>query len=200
MKILQASVHQRDPSFVGRGRQCVTNSIMAIMKSNKHNVDQWTKCDMDDVLKDGDRIYQLIKTKNKLSSEYLLLNELPDVLEGIIVQKSEPKAGLVSRNHTEAPFYHLEGAISSLLSEMPDTDGMLLTVGNTIPSDTRAVIIEKQSKVFYYFDPHSRGDTGMSNSDGKATISSHSNVPSPCLFIKHLTSSLIKAVSDVTLK
>ena len=104
------------------------------MKSNTHNVDQWTKCDMDDVLKDGefgDRIYQLIKTKNKLSSEYLLLNELPDVLEGIIVQKSEPKAGLVSRNHTEAPFYHLEGAISSLLSEMPDTDGMLLTVGNT---------------------------------------------------------------------
>ena len=198
MKILQASVHQGDPSFVGRGRQCVTNSIMAIMKSNTHNVDQWTKCDMDDVLKDGDRIYQLIKTKNKLSSEYLLLNELPDVLEGIIVQKSEPKAGLVSRNHTEAPFYHLEGAISSLLSEMPDTDGMLLTVGNTIPSYTGAVIIEKQSKVFYYFDPHSRGDTGMSNSDGKATISSHSNVPSLCLFIKHLTSSLFKAVSDVT--
>ena len=63
MKILQASIHQGDPSFVGRGRQCVTNSIMAIMKSNTHNVDQWTKCDMDDVLKDGDRIYQLIKTK-----------------------------------------------------------------------------------------------------------------------------------------
>ena len=151
-----------------------------------------------DVLKDGDRIYQLIKTKNKLSSEYLLLNELPDVLEGIIVQKSEPKAGLVSRNHTEAPFYHLEGAISSLLSEMPDTDGMLLTVGNTIPSYTGAVIIKKHSKEFYYFDPHSRGDTGMSNSDGKATISLHSNVPSLCLFIKHLTSSLFKAVSDVT--
>ena len=35
MKILQTSVHQGDPSFVGRGRQCVNNSIMAIMNNNE---------------------------------------------------------------------------------------------------------------------------------------------------------------------
>ena len=197
MKILQATMHQGDPSFAGHGRQCVANSIMAIIKSKAYNLDKWAEVDVDTVLRDGDRIYQLITSKSKLNSEYLLLNDLPSVLEKNIIEKSKPKAGLVNQCETEGPFHHLEGAFSSLFIEMPNMDGMLLTVGCSTPSYTGAVIRQKQSTTLYFFDPHSRSDTGMSDCDGKATVSSHSSLPALCLFIQHLTSSLFKDVSKV---
>ena len=167
MKILQATMHQGDPSFAGHGRQCVANSIMAIIKSKAYNLDKWAEVDVDTVLRDGDRIYQLITSKSKLNSEYLLLNDLPSVLEKNIIEKSKPKAGLVNQCETEGPFHHLEGAFSSLFIEMPNMDGMLLTVGCSTPSYTGAVIRQKQSTTLYFFDPHSRSDTGMSDCDGK---------------------------------
>lgn len=197
MKILQATMHQGELSFAGHRRQCVTNSMMAIIKSKAHNVDRWTEIDADTVLKDGDRIYQLVTNNSKLNSEYLLLDDLPSVLENNIIEKSKPKGGLVNQRDTTGPFYHLEGAFSSLLAEMPNMDGMLLTVGSSTPSYTGAVIRQKESNTLHFFDPHSRSETGMSSSEGKATVSSHSSLPALCLFIKHLTSSLFKDVSKV---
>ena len=192
MKILQATMHQGDMSFAGHGRQCVANSIMAIIKSKAHNVDQWTEVDEDTVLRDGDRIYQLITNNSKLNSEYLLLDDLPSVLENNIIEKSIQKGGLINQRDTTSPFHYLEGAFSSLLAEMPNMDSMLLTVGSPKPSYNGAVIRQKQSNTLHFFDPHSR-----SESEGKATVSSRSSLPALCLFIKHLTSSLFKDVSKV---
>ena len=96
MKILQATMHQGDLSFAGHGRQCVANSMMAIINSKAHNVDRLTEVDADTVLRDGDRIYQLITNNSKLNSEYLLLDNLPSVLENNIIEKSKLKGGLVN--------------------------------------------------------------------------------------------------------
>ena len=150
MKILQATMHQGDMSFAGHGRQCVANSMMAIIKSKAHNVDQWTEVDEDTVLRDGDRIYQLITNNSKLNSEYLLLDDLPSVLENNIIEKSIPKGGLINQRDTTSPFHYLEGAFSSLLAEMPNMDSMLLTVGRYKPSYTGAVIRQKQSNTLHF--------------------------------------------------
>ena len=78
-------MHQRNLSFAGHGRQCVANSMMAIIKSKAHNIGRLTEVDADTVLRDGDRIYQLITNNSMLNSEYLLLDDLPSVLENTSV-------------------------------------------------------------------------------------------------------------------
>ena len=113
-------------------------------------VDRYTEADADTVLKDGDRIYQLVTNNSKLNSEYLLLDDLPSVLENNIIEKSKPKGGLVNQRDTTGPFHDLEGAFSSLLEGMPNMDVKLLTVGSSTQSYTGAVIRQKQSNTLHF--------------------------------------------------
>ena len=57
-----------------------------------------------------------------------------------------------------------------------------------MPCYTCAVI--KDEDEIYFFDSHSRGDTGMLAQDGAACMSVHKKVDDLCLFIRHLASSL----------
>ena len=56
---------------------------------------------------------------------------------------------------------------------------------------------DRNKAIHSIFDPHSRSETGKSSSEGKATVSSHSSLHALCVFIKHLTSSSFKDVSEV---
>ena len=75
-------------------------------------------------------------------------------------------------NDTCPSFYSLEAAINKLSKS---NNQCLLTIGNSEPCYTDAIIQDKDQIYMYLFDSKSRGDTGMLEPDGV-----HSMHDRPC--------------------
>ena len=181
---VQASSHQGHSKYRGKGRQCMANSLAAILKSYNRKPGSWAPPDLDDILHDGDEIYTAIQ-----SDKYLMLEDLPKELDGYyhILRISNILTGSTLRKaSTDCMYYSLEEALNKTLSKHGSC--AILTIGQSTPCYSCAVLHEDEA--FFLFDPHSRSDAGMSTPDGFATVTEHSSVNALILFIRHLSATL----------
>ena len=83
-RVIKGSFDQGDKRFGGNaGRQCVTNSLIAIMKSVLTNVLTWSTATLDDVLYEGNQLYTQLaregKIKDPTGNGFIAINELQTV-------------------------------------------------------------------------------------------------------------------------
>ena len=72
------------------GKQCVANSIIAIIYSTVLPLKNWEAKNLDAILRSGDRLYSRINSKQH---DYLLMNDFPDVITEYGEQYSIGKNG-----------------------------------------------------------------------------------------------------------
>lgn len=88
------------------GKQCVANSLSAILFSKLKDTSLWTRQNLDSILVQGNELYSSLHQFTHIKHEYLLTTELPvevemygSVFENILEQ---PFAGLLTGNSTTA--------------------------------------------------------------------------------------------------
>ena len=101
MKSVQASTHQGHHSFKGKGRQCMTNSLAAILYSYNCKPESWAPTDLDAILQCGDEIYSDMNTE-----QYLMLDGYYHVLK-----VSNVLTGSTLRKSSDETYYNLEAAL-----------------------------------------------------------------------------------------
>ena len=162
--------------YSSHGRQCMANSAVAAIKSLESDVREWSTSVLDEILHKGDQMYMNIGKES-----YLTIEDLPSS----VVKVSKTLHGTLN-GLTEIPFYSLEDAIRTLA--MDSNMAAIFTMGNGQPCYSSAVF--KNGGSYFFFDPHSRNESGMLSAGGLATLTSHKTVDDLSLFIKHLSASL----------
>jgi hypothetical protein len=181
--MLQASKHQGHTSFKGSGRQCMANAAAAIYTAYDESPKTWTSSTLDEILLKGDELYtNIVQNCRDSVSKYLNVDDLP----AHTFEVTESVNGTLC-GETAFPFYSLQDAFEKMFS-FPKDSHCIFTMGNTNPCYSSAVI--KTDSLFYFFDPHSRSETGMQSPEGFATLTIHKHSNALSLFIKHLAASL----------
>ena len=183
---VQASGHHGHTGYKGKGRQCMTNSLSAILTFYTQKPRNWATSDMNNILHHGDEMYAALQTDN-----YLMLEDIPKELDGfyLVNKLSSVFTGSTLRTSCDNMYYSLEAALTQTLSK-PESKAILI-VGHSTPSYSCGVLYEDNT--FFLFDPHSRSDTGMSTPDGFAIMTEHASVNPLTLFIRHLSATLSEA-------
>ncbi|XP_052221584.1 uncharacterized protein LOC127838063 isoform X2 [Dreissena polymorpha] len=189
MFLLQATTHQGDPQlYSGNGKQCVCNSLVAVMEATRKPPCQWPYSTLEKILLKGDMMY--IDMKENINHEYLQISDIPTVVKDKMIIKSEEFFGTLKQSANDMPGIELEDAVNNIQKNF---DGMILLIGNKSPTYASAII--KNNESFFFFDPHSRNDSGMCAADGKATLTKHKSLADLCLFTRHLCASIFKNVN-----
>ena len=189
--MLQASRHQGQPFYRGNGRQCVANSLQAVLTAHQTPPSEWTKSILDKILEDGDDLYCKIVPDHADRNQYLRFEDLPSRIDNINIEVHESLCGTLTRDKTDKPFYSISDAINQLMKY--DTS-CLFTMGSFSLSYTCAIM--RKASQFYFFDPHSRADTGMVTAEGLATMTVHKHEHNFSQFLKHLAASVGDAVDS----
>ncbi|KAL6455399.1 hypothetical protein MHYP_G00361430 [Metynnis hypsauchen] len=181
------SFHQGHLRFgVNANKQCVTNSVTAIMISRVKNVLTWTTRDLDDVLLNGDHFYSRIRDAGVIHdmSGYLFVGDLPtehslhgyrfrlnysdDMFVGLFGVSEYGEMQGVYMSHDEA-----------LMRVLSQFDACLFTV----KVNTCAII--KQGSWFVLIDSHARNAHGEADGDsGTSLVAYHANMES---LLNHIT-------------
>ena len=71
---VQGHFHQGNPKFgVNSGKQCVANSLRAMMYSQIKELREWTSFEMDLVLNTGDELHGHLSKRSTMNNDYLLI-------------------------------------------------------------------------------------------------------------------------------
>ena len=205
---VQASFHQGDhKKFHERsvGKQCVTNSIIAIIYSTRLPIKYWEPKHLDEILRIGDRFYRRINSPH----DYLLISDIPDIVtefgENYTVTRSSEMFGSVVCALHDRIGQELGDAIKSMIQEDRWTS-VVLCVGQA--SDTSlhsraqggsacALMVTKNN--FYVFDPHSRDGNGKATESGVAVLLHFTTIKQCCRHIKELCYSLNCNYYEITI-
>ena len=191
MHILKASHHQGNPMFKWYGRQCTANSLWSLVKASETLPSAWTTSSLDTILDAGDKLHGTLCSPSKV---YLCLSDLPSQIDGMNVNVGHELSGSLARTISELPYFTLEDAVQTIFNKTSAFSKFVFIMGTNHPYNTCAIIRERDC--VYFFDPHSRSDTGMMTSNGVACLTKHRNEHDLCLFIRHLAAS-IKCQHDV---
>ena len=168
------SFHQNDGRFSkhSRGYQCTCNALC--MLSYAHCGDVYNSMVLDEVLYEGDALYQAVirklKSDGKFSQHLLSLEEIPDDFEVEIgkftLEKFHIESGpLIDTQDPGLPTLHevLQSAFSSVSSG-------LLTVGAICSA------VFKKKGAYAFFDSHCHGHNGLSATDGASSLITFSSL------------------------
>ncbi|KAL7863388.1 hypothetical protein SRHO_G00123720 [Serrasalmus rhombeus] len=185
---VRGSFHQGHPRFgVNANKQCVANSVTAIMMSRVKNVLSWTTRDLDDVLLNGDRLYSSIRDAGVIhdASGYLLVRDLPTErsLHGHRFELSYSDDmfvglfGVGEYGEMQGVYMSHDEAVIRALSQF---DACLFTV----KVNTCAII--KQGSWFVLIDSHARNARGEEEDgdSGTSLVAYHANMES---LLNHVT-------------
>ena len=165
---VQGHFHQGHLKFgVNTGKQCVANSLCAMMYSHIKELRHWTSYDMDLVLNTGDELYGHLTKSSTMNNDFLLINELPNEL--IVFNKSytmtyhESVTGMFEDdgNLSEFNMMQLNRALKQTLERYSAC--FICFNGNTFG-------VIAQDGVYYIFDSHSRDDNGWQVQDGRSLL------------------------------
>ncbi|XP_053395869.1 uncharacterized protein LOC128556009 [Mercenaria mercenaria] len=190
-RFLQASYHQGSSRFYGSARQCMANSLSAVVMSQTLNPDDLSSNTLNDILENGDEIY---KSSSTDLSCYLMLEDLPKnckLYSNFII--NEISTGLINQTVDYEPYVTLESAIGLALKN--EASSCIVTIGQSNPSYSCSLI--RRNEKYYFFDPHSRNEVGMPVPDGYATLTVHTTASAVCLFVRHLSAMLFQTISNV---
>ncbi|XP_077967731.1 uncharacterized protein LOC144421967 [Styela clava] len=161
-KVVTGEFSQSDArfNFSSRGRQCIANCLIALIKHANTRATLWRSNDLDEILVEGDKLYRGVQDFLGYIDNYLMVTELPstyelnDVLHEIKYQS--PLTGAVGSS--EAPSEHMVG-IMSLADALAETFSSSVCALFTLNSNTLGII--KNESTYFVFDPHSRNRDGM---------------------------------------
>ena len=173
--IIFESFHQNDRRFSdhSRGFQCTGNALCMLSYSTCFEIDNSSI--LDNVLYDGDALYETIinnlKADRKIIHSLLILDEIPDIFEvGIgkfIVEKQHTVSGILVDTHEEHGLPTLHHVINSALTSVSSG---LITIGVICSA------VFKKNDLYLFFDSHSHGQIGLSSVDGASVIISFSSL------------------------
>ncbi|XP_041461895.1 uncharacterized protein LOC121413207 [Lytechinus variegatus] len=168
--VAQGTFHQGDMRFGdSAGKQCVANSLSALLYSKMKNANDWDNKDLDKILANGDELYRYIRYYVAREQEYLLISDLLEHLEAydelFEIKRRESIPGLLEGDETkleESISMPLKQALEQELSS--DSDACFVTFsGNTF-------IVISSYDCFFIFDSHSRNTRGLLVDDGYSVV------------------------------
>ena len=195
---VQGSFHQGDPrKFQGKsvGKQCVTNSIMAIIYSNILPMKYWEQKHLDEILRIGDRLYQRINCPH----DYLLVSDVPNVVtefgEQYSITRNTELFGPIKNTLPGGIGQELDHSVKSMIKENKWTTGVLC-IGQTPDASLHSrlqggsacsLVVAKNN--FYIFDSHSRDRNGKVVESGTSVLLHFTTIKQCCshihIFVVH---------------
>ena len=159
--------HQGDTSIfpqISAGKQCVPNSVIAVILHTEKPISNWTSMDLDDILLNGNSLYLNIYTRH----DYLLVNEIPDIIsfhqQNYKLMKHQPIAGSLQGTTSEIS--------TNLIDALKSLEKMslcaILSIGDSAGAYAMAVFSYNQK--MYVFDSHSRNLQGLPHEKGKSIV------------------------------
>ena len=157
MKSVTASYHQGDISMFGEtaGRQCLCNSIYAIVWSMLKTIGTWNEQDLNHILNEGDKLYKAKNTCNFLSTD--------DLPKSIKLNEAEFNVVKLSNYHGRLSCF--ETFISNVHKNEENTGNGLVLIFNGF-----SVSVIWNEAYYFLFDPHSRDSNGLMCENGTAVL------------------------------
>ena len=165
------SFHQNNERFSeqSRGFQCTSNALCMLGYSACLDINDGSK--LDQILCDGDSLYQHIvdrlKADNKFIQPLLSLDEIPDVIEiekgKFIVDKQPIVSGILVDSYVGHGLPSLHSALQSAFST---TSSGLLIIGAICSA------VLRKNDLYIFFDSHSHGKNGLASSEGTSVLMS----------------------------
>ncbi|XP_069122503.1 uncharacterized protein [Argopecten irradians] len=168
---VQGNFHQGHPRFLDNaGKQCVMNSLAALVYSKEKPISTWMSPDLDLILFQGDEVYGFLQESSTMHHEYVSINEIPRELEcygkNYQFEFQEPLEGTLGHTGQDLDvllFVTLNEALHAALNQ-PESHGAFITFkGNTF-------IIIKEAGGYYAFDSHSRNSLGLQIPCGRSVV------------------------------
>ena len=178
---VRGTFHQGDRRFAeSMGKQCVPNSIMAIIYTNILPLNQWKTEHLDSILIAGDTLYKYIDTQH----DYLLINDIPNTIEAFgkqyQIEKTMEIFGVLSNTSSESIGQTLEQAIMSMINTDKITNAvMCIGSSESVHSAGYACGLMIGATNCYIFDPHSRDMYGTPADPGTSVLI-HFTSPEQC--------------------
>ena len=165
------SFHQNNERFSeqSRGFQCTSNALCMLGYSACLDINDGSK--LDQILCDGDTLYQNIvdrlKADGKFIQPLLSLDEIPDVIEiekgKFIVDKQPIVSGILVDSYVGHGLPSLHSALQSAFST---TSSGLVIIGAICSA------VFRKNDLFMFFDSHSHGKNGLASSEGTSVLMS----------------------------
>ena len=165
------SFHQNNERFSeqSRGFQCTANALCMLGYSACLDINDGSK--LDQILCDGDSLYQNIvdrlKADGKFIQPLLSLDEIPDVIEiekgKFIVDKQPIVSGILVDSYVGHGLPSLHSALQSAFST---TSSGLLIIGAICSA------VLRKNDLYIFFDSHSHGKNGLASSEGTSVLMS----------------------------
>ena len=167
-RVVQGTFHQGHHKFGNNsGKQCVANSLCAVLYSHMKMMNEWCPLDMDLVLNTGNQLYSYLSNSSTVMHEYLLINELPDEVDVFSqhfnMKYDESVCGTFGEelNLSEFNMVSLRDALEQTLQKYS-------ACFICFHSSTFSVIAH--GGMYYIFDSHSRNHNGLQSSEGRSLL------------------------------
>ena len=177
-KVVRGNFSQSSDIFdgIGRGLQCVPNSVMSLLYNKYKPCDSWKPIDLDQVLKSGHILYNSI---GKYTT--LLVSEIPRYIklyEGIYLLNFQTCAlGHIFEDNTTINSVKFS-KLSNLFSKFKY---FLLILSDS------CVSIVNDNDTFWVFDPHSRNEEGLPSSSGTSILLHFENFVNLCTYVEKIS-------------
>ncbi|XP_069136358.1 uncharacterized protein [Argopecten irradians] len=167
---IQGNFHQGHHRFSeNAGKQCVLNSLSALLYSREKNMSLWTAVDLDHTLIKGDEIYGYLRQSSTMNYDYLSIPDIPRQIEYnekmFKIEFQESLSGTFGNvedlDHFQ--FVTLFEALQIALDQENVHGAFITFKGNTF-------IVVKQTAGYFVFDSHSRNRSGLQISDGSSIL------------------------------
>ena len=166
--------HQNDVRFSeqSRGYQCTCNALCMLSYSLCHDVDN--SLILDEVLCEGDALYQTVirrlKSSGKFIHQLLSLEEIPDYFEVRMGKFTCEKMPILSGPLIDTQNLGLPTLHDTLQSAFLSVSAGLLTIGAICSA------VFRKNGMYVFFDSHSHGQNGLSSSDGSSCLITFSSI------------------------
>ena len=187
--VAKGSFHQGNTnlfSVESAGKQCVTNSVIALVYHQQIPINAWNMEHLDDVLFNGNLLYLNIRKRE----DYLLISEIPDDIylheKHYKILPLPPVYGSLSE--TSSPLSTpLHIAIETLVAEKR-TFFCIASFGDDLGA--YSFVIMAYHKNIYIFDAHSRNDAGLPVAEGTSVVLEFWTCSKVIKYLEHLANLL----------
>ncbi|GFN78945.1 hypothetical protein PoB_000545100 [Plakobranchus ocellatus] len=162
---IHGTLHQGALVFTNSGRQCISNSVAALVYHLNNSISTWETHDLDHILDQGDNLHSILF--GHLNEDYPLGNSLPKQLI-VCDYQVDSFTGLLEAMNDDPPYFSIETAVLNV------NNFAILTLGSCTPAFSSAIV--KEDDIYYIFDPHNRDSAGMASPDGTTVRISHVSV------------------------
>ncbi|XP_071943845.1 uncharacterized protein [Antedon mediterranea] len=167
--VAQGNFNQGNYRFgFASGKQCVANSLVAILYSTKRNGNEFYTKDLDTILTLGNELYRYIQKDSTMHEDLLMISELPkelDILDNtFVISPKESVFGIIDGNLEFMAEYGALSLNQALEQELHQHDAFFMNFNRSTFS------IIKRVNGFLIFDPHARDRFGCVSEHGKSIL------------------------------